>query len=132
MQPSGNPSQADTLTQAFNNFREQLPSKVLEELKSYMISGQTGKLNLQGVLDEVMKVDKLRQGRYARGPLKAFLSSTNRMTKVLDVLVQTNPEVTSLIWGSMRVILQVSSDLTCQNVVTPNHALDNLGKLELP
>jgi hypothetical protein len=82
-----------------------------------MISGQTGKLILQGVSDEVMKLDKLRQGRYARGPLKEFLASTNRMTKVLDVLVQTNPEATSLVWGSVKSILQVSSDLTCQSVV---------------
>jgi hypothetical protein len=36
---------------------------------------------------------------------------------VLDVLVQTNPEATSLVWGSVKSILQVSSDLTCQSVV---------------
>jgi len=77
-----------------------------------MISGQTAKLNLQGAFDEMMKVDKLRQRMDARGPLKAFLASTSRMTKILDVFVQTNP-VTSLIWGSMMIILQVSSDLTC-------------------
>jgi hypothetical protein len=117
-QPLGNRSQVDTLTDAFDRFQDQLPPKTLKELESYMINGPIGKLNLQGSFDEMMKWDKQRQVKAARGPLKAFLASTSHMNKIFDILAQTNPAFTSIIWGSISIILQVSSNPTYQSVIS--------------
>jgi hypothetical protein len=83
-----------------------------------MVNGPIGKVDVLAVFDEMMKWPKQRQVNAARGPLKAFLASTSRMNKMLDVLVQTNPAFTSILWGSMSIILQVRRDSTWQSVIS--------------
>ena len=83
-----------------------------------MVNGPIGKVDMLAAFDEMMKWHKQQQVKAARGPLKAFLASTSRMNKMLDVVVQTNPAFMSMLWGSMSIILQVRRDPTWQSVIS--------------
>ena len=113
MQSSRSFHGAETLQQAFEEFRSKLPSTALEQLQPYLISGQTTKmLDHNTFFDQMMKLDNLRHRVDARGSLKAFLSLTERMGRVVDTFVGASPAFTLLIWGSMKLVFLVSNNST--------------------
>jgi hypothetical protein len=78
--------------------------------------------NIQGVLQEIHVLSQASSSvRASRilGIITPFISFIDRYSLAIDTFCQFNPAPSSLIWGSLRVILQVGSRLSLSAVPVP-------------
>jgi hypothetical protein len=79
----------------------------LDKLQSHTVDANT----LISVAHEVYKGLDKKRGRFATC-IVSIWHSLHRHAKAIDVFIQSRPELTSLIWGSVRILLQVTEEMT--------------------
>lgn len=93
-------------------------AKVLEHAHSVRQEDDPGLRSRQGtgdLLELVRRLDethkKTSKTRRASDFLKPFVEGVTRYSAVVDTMVQSDPTVSSLVWGSVKFVLQVSLDV---------------------
>lgn len=97
---------------AYTLFKSKLDPKELEKLAAMMDKATFSDL-LRGVT-EAREIAERKRFKYS-GTIQKILKTVNEYAIVGDIMVQSNPEVTSLAWGAFRFILQVFAP--CQPVL---------------
>ena len=111
--------------------KQKLSDKNLPPLDLTNITSQSAEENIEAVIKTlitIQKDDKRKQWSYNwRGKevivvehLGKFLKTAEKYSKVVDTAVQSNPEVTALVWAGIRAIMQVRMSFRDINEPKPN------------
>ncbi len=98
----------DTLQQAFENAKREFLDRLPQSQTNLR-----GEILATTSIDQVYDVtDKLQQGGKSPGMSKIgrFLELTRAYAAVIEVFVSSHPEVMALVWGSIKLILQLTAN----------------------
>lgn len=55
------------------------------------------------------RLDPKRRGKSVASRLASFLQTVDQFTLIVDTYIQSNPEITALVWGSVKLTFKVCS-----------------------
>ncbi|RGP78965.1 hypothetical protein FLONG3_2871 [Fusarium longipes] len=82
--------------------------KQLQELKNTSHDAQS----IIKFTADLEKVDKGRRGKNIASRLASFLQTIQQFTPIIDTYIQSNPEITALIWGSIKLTFMFLANFT--------------------
>lgn len=104
--PTASVSPIDTLSDALKSFQDCLDSEQKAELEAiravpdaHAVAEFTHQLDLESAK---------RKSRCVAARLSPFLESIQQFSGIVETFVSSHPQIAALIWGSIKLVLQVS------------------------
>ena len=82
--------------------------------------GTLGSSEVLAFTNHLCDVDATRQSRLIANKLSRFLESVMQFSSAIDTFAQVEQRISSLVWGSVKVVMLVCSSLSSMALLSPH------------